>query len=133
VSDGDEDHNHNGVIDGGETDPNDPSDDQTLPGAGGASGEGGEAGASGSAASAGSGANSGSGGSSGTGANSGSGGSSGLGEGAGLGAGGFSEPGVLEGGGCSCRTAPGDTGALGGLAFGLAGLGLFVTRRRKRG
>jgi clumping factor A len=115
VSDGDEDLNHNGVVDGGETDPNDPADDHVPPGAGGASGEGGEeAGASGSGAT-------------GTGA------SSGMGASAGLGAGGFGNPGVLEGGGCSCRTAPGDGGALSGLALGLAGLGLFVTRRRKRG
>jgi MYXO-CTERM domain-containing protein len=49
---------------------------------------------------------------------------------AGLGAGGVSNTGVLEGGGCSCRTAPGNTGALGGLALGALGLGLLLGRRR---
>lgn len=105
VKDGDEDTNHNGVVDGNETDPNDPADDLPMNGNAGAGGGAGEAGASAA------------------------GGSGGNGNG---GTGGNVSGGVLEGGGCSCRTAPGSTGALGGLALGLAGLGLFVARRRKR-
>ena len=105
VKDGDEDLNHNGLVDGDETDPNDPADDFPVDGGvGGMAGSGGDAGApSGGAA----------------------------GGGVGLGAGGVSNNGVLEGGGCSCRTAPGDTGALGGLALGALGLGVFLARRRK--
>ena len=44
VNDGDEDTNKNGVIDPGERDPNDPSDDGMTSGAGGAGGAGGAAG-----------------------------------------------------------------------------------------
>ena len=114
VKDGDEDTNHNGIVDSGETDPNDPADDLGVVGGGGtgggANGNGGSAGVLGEAGEPGSGAT------------------------GGLAAGGASNnQGVLEGGGCSCRTAPGDAGALGGLALGLAGLGLFVARRRRRG
>ena len=108
VKDGDEDTNHNGAVDSGETDPNDPADDVVGTGDAGAS-AGGSAGASGGSA--------------------GNAGTSGL-----AGTGGVAlNPGVLEGGGCSCRTAPGSVGSLGGLALGLAGLGLLVGRRRRRG
>jgi uncharacterized repeat protein (TIGR01451 family) len=139
VNDGEEDLNHNGVIDRGETDPNDPTDDRSvLPGTGGVSGDGGSSGANSEGgeggASGASGAN-GEGGEPaqpGVGGTAGSGASSGMGANAGLGAGGLSGPSVLEGGGCSCRTAPGNAGALGGLTLSLAGLGLFVARRQKR-
>jgi hypothetical protein len=55
VLDGTEDADHDGVVDAGETDPNDPLDDDTGSGAGGAGGEGGGPGSGGAGAAGGSG------------------------------------------------------------------------------
>ncbi len=104
VKDGDEDANHNGVVDGGETDPNDPADDRQASGSGGAGGASGMAGSGvlGGAAGA-------------------------LG-----GVGGVSaNDGTLEGGGCSCNVAGASAHWLGGWVLGGAGLGLWVARRRR--
>jgi clumping factor A len=102
VKDGDEDVNHNGIVDVGETDPNDPADDQGIGGEGGAPSMAG-------------------------------GGAGGASGGAGLGGlGGLSSVGTLEGGGCSCGVATGSSRWLGGWALGMAGLGLWVARRRRR-
>ncbi len=106
VKDGDEDTNHNGVVDTGETDPNNGADDHMTPGSGGA---GGASGAGGAVA---------------------AGGGAGLGGMAGIGATGGTV-GVLEGGGCSCGVASNSGRALGGWALGMAGLGLWLTRRRR--
>ncbi len=126
VKDGDEDTNHNGEIDPGETDPNNPKDDRTGGnGTGGTSGIG-EAGAS-NAGAAGEGETGGS-----------AQGGSSLGGGAGtLNSAGSAgtvnvNSGQLEGGGCSCRTAPGNAGALGALAFGALAVGLWGARRRRK-
>ncbi|MEO8901605.1 MAG: isopeptide-forming domain-containing fimbrial protein [Polyangiaceae bacterium] len=115
VTDGDEDTNHNGVVDIGETDPNNPADDRMMTGSAGAGGEGDAPGASGApGASASGGA---------LGAGAGAGGMAGVGANA-------ATVGVLEGGGCSCGIAGNNKRALGGWALGMAGLGLWLTRRR---
>jgi uncharacterized repeat protein (TIGR01451 family)/MYXO-CTERM domain-containing protein len=111
VSDGDEDANRNGVVDAGETDPNDSADDNTMIGAGGAGGVGGAGGAGGASDS---------GGTAGT--------APGNVAGAGATAG---SVGVLEGGGCSCGVAGADTRSRSAWALALAGLGLWLTRRRR--
>lgn len=132
ATDGDEDSNHNGRLDGGETDPNDPADDTLVPGGMGGSSAGGSntGGGSGSTTSGASGGPSGGGSSNGgiagdlAAAGSGASGGSSLG-GANL------NQGVLEGGGCSCRTAPGGSGAASGFGLGLLGLGLLGLRRKR--
>lgn len=137
VKDGDEDTNHNGVVDAGETDPNDPADDRAVDagaigGSGGLSGDAGpEAGSAGLAATGGSSAAgtaaAGTGGSGGTEtAGGGAAGTSAAGSGAG------DNQGLLEGGGCACRAAPGDAREFGGWAFGIAALGLLGARRRRK-
>jgi MYXO-CTERM domain-containing protein len=61
------------------------------------------------------------------------GGAGGASGGTGLGGlGGLGSIGTLEGGGCSCSLAAGSSRWLGGWALGMAGLGLWVTRRRRR-
>jgi MYXO-CTERM domain-containing protein len=132
VKDGDEDTNHNGVVDPGETDPNNPKDDRVADG--GAGGSGGSTGIGEAGATAASG-------------NGGTAGSIGVGDGGPDGGGtvGFdggmtagaagtagANNGVLEGGGCACSTSPGNTGAFGGLALGVAALGLWSARRRRK-
>ncbi|MEZ4221550.1 MAG: MYXO-CTERM sorting domain-containing protein [Polyangiaceae bacterium] len=104
VSDGDEDENKNGVVDGGERDPLDPADDVAQPdgGTGGSAGTGGNAGSSGSSGSGGGSVHSRS-----------------------------DKDLTLEGGGCSCRTTGTNGGAplwLGALSV----LGLALMRRRRR-
>ncbi|MEP7049552.1 MAG: isopeptide-forming domain-containing fimbrial protein [Pseudomonadota bacterium] len=101
VGDGDEDINHNGVVDTGETDPNNSADDQTMIGAGGAGGASPSGGAAGVV----------------------------TGNLAGVGATGESV-GVIEGGGCSCGVAGTGTRSLGAWALGIAGLGVWLRRRR---
>lgn len=137
VSDGDEDTNKNGVVDTGERDPNDGSDDDTNPGTGGAGGTAGSAGSAGAAGSSSGGTSTGgssSGGTSTGGTNTGgssiggtSAGGSSTGGSNGLGDDGF----VLEGGGCGCAVPGGnsDKAPLGALALGALGL---VTWRRRR-
>jgi clumping factor A len=118
VSDGSEDTDHDGVVDDGERDPNDPSDDGADPGGEGGAGAGG-------AGTAGSAGNAGSAGSAGSGGNAGSAGSS-------AGSGDDVDDGVLEGGGCSCRTPGSNQAPLTGMVA-LAGLiGALVLRRRRR-
>ena len=102
MQDGDEDANHNGVVDTGETDPNNPADDHMIAGTGGSSGASGSAGAPGM----------------------------GTGDMAGVGAT-DGTVGVLEGGGCSCGVASNGKRALGGWALFMAGLGMWLTRRRR--
>jgi uncharacterized repeat protein (TIGR01451 family) len=113
VSDGDEDSDKDGVIDPGEGDPNDPSDD--MPG--GVGGMGGSmAGAGGSGA--------------GNGAGNGAGGFGAGGPGAGAGANGLAE-GIFAQGGCGCRQAGSRrSGAL--PLFALGALGFAFARRRRR-
>jgi clumping factor A len=132
VSDGDEDTNKNGAIDGSETNPNDPSDDQTgTGGTGGAAGGGGTAGGGGSSASGGSGGNGGSSASGGSGGSSASGGSGGVGGSGNNGSGGLNlSEGTLEGGGCGCNTPGKNTGNAG--VFALLALALAAFRRRRR-
>ncbi len=125
VKDGDEDTNHNGVVDTGETNPNDPTDDHGVDGGvGGSSGVGGETGdggpAGGSAGLTDAGATGGTAGLDGGGGNAATAGNAGA------------SNGVLEGGGCACRAAPGGAGTLGGLALGVAALGLWTARRRRK-
>ena len=138
VSDGDEDENHDGKVDDGERDPNDGSDD-VVGGEGGAGGEGGEgmggsaeAGSGGAMVMAGngglmSGGNSATGGTAG--ASAGSSGSSNAGAGNTA-----SVDGILEGGGCACRTtAPASSQApLTALVSILGLVGVAVARRRRR-
>ncbi|HEX3775709.1 MAG TPA: isopeptide-forming domain-containing fimbrial protein, partial [Polyangiaceae bacterium] len=119
VKDGDEDTNHNGVVDSGETDPNNPKDDRT-----------GDAGAGGTSGGGGSGA--GNGGSGLTNAGSGTAGLDGGGGTAATTGNAAANNGILEGGGCACRSAPGSAGSLGGLALGVAALGLWSARRRRK-
>jgi clumping factor A len=135
VKDGEEDANHDGNLDAGERDPNDASDDDDDNGEGGAGGEaaGGSAivgGSAGSVAIAGNGGVAGNGvaGNGGVGATSGSAGSSAA------AAGNSADDGVLEGGGCACRTsAPASSHApLSALASILGVLGLAAARRRRR-
>ncbi len=130
VSDGDEDTNHDGAVDDGERDPNDPSDDDSMVGGeGGAGGaaEGGEPGTAGNGASAGSGASAGGGGVAGTAGTAGTGATAGT----------DNDPaddGYLEGGGCDCRTtAPTSSHApLSALVTVLGLAGALVRRRRTR-
>ncbi|MDF3067133.1 MAG: putative cell surface protein [Polyangiaceae bacterium] len=119
VKDGVEDANHDGEVDSGETDPNDSSDDDPGMGMGGAGGEG-------------------TAGSQPTGGSSGSGGGTAAGgDGAGTaGNAGSStttdDEGVLEGGGCSCRTTASSQAPLASLVSILGVLGLALARRRRR-
>jgi clumping factor A len=119
VKDGVEDQNHDGQVDEGETDPNDASDDDPSVGVG-SGGAGGE-GTAGSLA---------------TGGSSGSGGRANGGEGpatAGTSAGTDSnDDGVIEGGGCSCRTTANTPAPLASLVSLLGVIGLAVARRRRR-
>jgi len=120
VQDGEEDTDRDGVVDVGERDPNDPSDDDNEPvGQGGAGGEGGSnAGSAGENAMAGSGAVA-MGGIAGTGAA--AAGSNAL------------DDGILEGGGCACRSAaPSSSPApLTALVSILGLLGVALARRRR--
>jgi len=134
VSDGDEDANHNGVIDSGETDPNDTDDDDpgTGEGGGGAGGTGGASSSGTGGASSGTGgASSGTGGaSSGTGgASSGTGGTS-----SGTGANHAADGDLFAQGGCACAL-PGipqdDRGTL--LALLLAAAATLGGLRRRAG
>lgn len=126
VKDGAEDRNHDGKVDGGETDPNDGSDDEPATGEGGAGGESnGEAGAGALAGTSGSGGVAGSGGSTtaGTAGKAGTAGTSSNPE----------DDGTLEGGGCACRAATSSSQApLASLVSILGLLGLAAARRRDR-
>jgi clumping factor A len=136
VSDGDEDEDHDGEVDPGERDPNDGSDD-VVGGEGGAGGEAGAgtggstmAGTAGAMVAAGegglmSGGNSATGGSAG--ASAGNLGTGNVGNSA-------SVDGILEGGGCACRTtAPASSQApLTALVSILGLVGVAVARRRRR-
>ncbi len=120
VSDGDEDVSKNGAVDAGERDPLDPADDTVVPdgGTGGAGGAAGSAGAAGSGAA-------GAGGQVDGGAGTG---------GAGTGGSSANNPlndYDLEGGGCSCRAAGGDSRTPLWLGA-LAALGFALIRRRRR-
>ncbi len=118
VKDGVEDADHDGKVDSGETDPNDAADDDPGMGAGGAGGEG----TAGSQA---------------TGGSSGNGGTAAGGDGAGTagsaGSNSSTDDGVLEGGGCSCRTTASSQAPLASLVSILGVLGLAMARRRRRG
>jgi clumping factor A len=130
VKDGEEDANHDGKLDPGERDPNDASDDAASNGEGGAGGEaaGGSAVVAGSAGSV---SVAGNGGVAGVGAGSGASGAAGTSAGA---AGENANDGVLEGGGCACRTsAPASSHApLSALVSILGLLGLTAARRSRR-
>ena len=153
VMDGKEDSNHDGKVDPGERDPNDPSDDGGTGnpdgGVGGADGgvgpDASAGGASGSGGIAGTGATAGAGGIAGTGATAGTGGTAGSGGVAGTGAESGSgattgtgavpgaDTGTLAGGGCDCTIAANDDNrglAALGLAFAAAA-GLAARRRRR--
>ncbi|HVW30239.1 MAG TPA: isopeptide-forming domain-containing fimbrial protein [Polyangiaceae bacterium] len=152
VPDGVEDANHNGVVDVGETDPNDPTDDhRTTPpadaGAGGSAGTDGAAAAAGSTGAGGLVAMGGAGGSAGTtetGGTAGSGGvfapdasvpSGGVGAVGGIGGiGGMTtETSVIAGGGCHCEMARSGNGTSAlGLLGTLASLLMVHGRRRRR-
>ncbi|NUO48274.1 MAG: DUF11 domain-containing protein [Polyangiaceae bacterium] len=108
VSDGDEDTNHNGAIDAGETDPNDGSDDITGQGGGGGAGGGTVTGTGTSTGTA-----------------------TGGGGGAGGEGGGFEAGFYPEGGGCSCRTGSDTPTGMASLGLVIAAL-LLGTRRRKQ-
>jgi clumping factor A len=126
VKDGAEDANHDGKVDSGETDPNDASDDDPGMGMGGAGGEG--TGVGGSETNGGSSVT----GGSDVGGTGGKGGSAGS-SSAAAGAADEDVDGVLEGGGCSCRTAPASSRApLASLVSILGVLGLAAARRRRR-
>jgi uncharacterized repeat protein (TIGR01451 family)/MYXO-CTERM domain-containing protein len=129
VNDGDEDTNKNGAIDGSETNPNDPSDDQ--PGTGGTGGQAGSGGAAGGAATGGAAGGAATGGAAGSAASGGTGGGvGGNGGTGGSGTGGQKlTDGTLEGGGCSCNTPGGQGGNAGVLA--LLALALAALRRRR--
>ena len=135
VADGDEDTNHDGQVDDGERDPNDASDDADQPVTGeGGSGGGvdetpGEAGSPSVAGNAGSGAVAGTDGVNGV-----SGSAGNLGNSGATAAGNGAVDGVLEGGGCACRTsAPASSQApLQALVSILTVLGAAVARRRRR-
>jgi MYXO-CTERM domain-containing protein len=137
VSDGDEDVNKDGKVDAGERDPNDGSDD-IVGGEGGAGGEG--AGGSMVAGSAGALVTAGDGGVMNAGSNTGgsaaaNGGTATAGVAGNLGAGASdSVDGILEGGGCACRTAaPTSSQApLTALVSILGLLGVAMARRRGR-
>ena len=134
VDDGEEDTDHDGVVDAGERDPNDPSDDDEEPVGQGGAGGGGAAGTAGQPGG-------GDGVMAGTAGNGGlSGGNAGMGgaipgtagtPGA-AGANAFAD-GVLEGGGCACRTtAPASSQAPWSLLVSILGvLGLRAVRRRR--
>jgi clumping factor A len=132
VSDGDEDTNHDGKVDTGERDPNDPSDDdQQVGGGGGSSGSGGTESSGGSVVAGGNAATAGSAAEGGMLASGGTESSAGT-----LSASGKSNAGhdgTLEGGGCACRvTAPASSGApLGSLVSILGLVGVAVARRRR--
>lgn len=139
VKDGDEDKNHDGKVDAGEGDPNDPTDDDAGGGEGGAGGE--ASGVGGSVVMAGTGGDlvvAGNGGvmnvagSAGNAAG-GNAGSATAGSGSGLGS--VLDEGTLEGGGCACRTtAPASSQAPWASLVTIAGLiGLVAARRRRRG
>jgi hypothetical protein len=125
IADGAEDQNHNGVVDPGERDPNNPADDQRN---GGEAGAGGESGAAGAAAAAEAGAPAGgSGGSGGSSAAAGSSGSNGV-----SGSGGAArDPSVVVlGGACRFGGPASSSWASGSLLLGL--LGALGYRRRRR-
>jgi uncharacterized repeat protein (TIGR01451 family) len=137
VPDGTEDSDHDGVIDAGETDPNDGSDDLSSSGAGGSGGGGAGAGgaATGGAAAGGNGS-----GGNGSGGNPNGPGAGGGGPGAGGGGPGPSGAGgsganaadgyFLQGGACGCAT-PGSRGGSRALAA-LALLAVMALTRRRR-
>ena len=129
VKDGDEDTNHDGKVDDGERDPNDASDDGSGNGEGGAGGEasGGSAMVAGNSGNAGNGTTAGNGGVAG-------GGSGNAGTAAATAGSSATDDGVLEGGGCACRTsAPASSHApLAALVSILGVLGLATARRRRR-
>jgi clumping factor A len=139
VSDGDEDENHDGKVDAGERDPNDGSDD-VVGGEGGAGGEGGEGmGGSSMAGSAGAMVMAGNGGlmtagNSATGGNAGSANAGSANAGSANAGSPNSVDGILEGGGCACRTAaPASSQApLTALVSILGLVGVAVARRRRR-
>ena len=107
VSDGDEDTNKNGVVDRGETDPNDGSDD--MPGMGTGGGGMGGAGAGGDPTTGGGGTDSGAGGNGGAGANS-------------------ALPGAIGGCGCSLDDRSSDDA----IWLALLGFAALASRRRRR-
>jgi clumping factor A len=138
VNDGDEDLNHDGKVDPDERDPNDGSDDVVVGGEGGAGGEGTGgsmvAGSAGALVTAGNGGVMTAGTDGGGAANGGSAGSTAGNLGTGNEGNNGSVDGVLEGGGCACRTAaPASSPApLTALVSILGLLGLAVARRRGR-
>jgi clumping factor A len=131
VSDGDEDADHDGEVDDGERDPNDGSDD-VVGGEGGA-GAGGDAGSPGSAG-AGAGGDSSTAGSGGAGANGGVAGTATAGAAtAGTAGSNALADGVLEGGGCACRSAaPASSHAPLSVLVSILGLLAVRSARRRR-
>ncbi len=136
--DGDEDTDHDGVMDAGERDPNDPSDDDEIPGGEGGAGAGGGAGVDAVGGSAGSASLAGSGGLA-TGGSA-SGGTAGVAPVAGAAGSAIpkdpdaTDDGILEGGGCACRTAApvSSPAPLSALVSILGALGVALLRRRQR-
>jgi MYXO-CTERM domain-containing protein len=129
VKDGVEDPNHNGVIDGGETDPNDPSDDGSAPGEGGAGGMPDAAGTNAGGTAPGGTAGSAAGGTTGgtaTGGVAGSGGTAGRSVT-------DDTKAVVLGGGICAVSVPGDTNSRGALWLALGGAAIVALRRRRRG
>lgn len=125
VNDGDEDADHDGVVDSNERDPNDASDDDNDPSGEGGAGAGGDAGTGASSGTGGA-LTAGSGGT--TGGDAGSSGSGTAG----------SDPsdivdGVLEGGGCSCRTPASSSPPASALVSLLGLIAAAALRRRRRG
>jgi clumping factor A len=133
VEDGAEDTNHDGVVDAGERDPNDPSDDGDDPVGIGGAGGGGAAGTAGQPGVGGDGVMAGAAGGL-IGGNGGIGGAiaGGAGTPGSAGANAFAD-GVLEGGGCACRTtAPASSQAPWALLVSILGvLGARASRRRR--
>lgn len=136
VADGEEDSNQDGALDPGERDPNDPSDDSEEPNGAGGAGAGGQAGGATDAGAPGEPGSGGEGvaGTGGTGGSSSTAGSAGT-AGSTAAAGSNSvDAGVLEGGGCACRsTASTSSPAPLSLLVSIVGLaGLRQLRRRRR-
>lgn len=131
VKDGTEDTNHDGKVDAGETDPNDATDDAVVGGEGGAGGEPGGVAGSGVTAGNGGDAIAGNGGMAGSvmGGNAGSMASAGTSSGLGN----TGDDGILEGGGCACRTtAPASSQAPWTSLVTLAGVVAVAAARRRR-